>query len=242
MNSRFILLPVILAGGLGSIYFLPKAGDVAAAAVNMELPETVTEWMLQSIPPSEAEIGTLGPDTKFSKAICRAPRIGEFTIDGLRIPDELHLSIVLSGYDLNTSIHRPERCMPAQGHTDISSKDVPLKVAGEREFKVKRLTSTQRLKSQGSDGESLEMKCITYYFFVGHDRITNDHLERTFIDMKDRVVRGMDQRWAYVSASMWYGKLPWIEAVVSEEEAEGKMQDFIRNFSAEQINWDQIRR
>jgi two-component system osmolarity sensor histidine kinase EnvZ len=63
---------------------------------------------------------------------------------------------------------------------------------------------------------------------------------RALIDMKDRLLRGMDQRWAYVSISMWYGNLPWIEAGISEEEADRKLQDFVAGFSARQINWDKI--
>ena len=62
---------------------------------------------------------------------------------------------------------------------------------------------------------------------MGHDQVTNDHLKRTFIDMKDRLVRGMDQRWAYVSVSMWYGKVPSIRTEVTEEEADRKLRDFV---------------
>jgi hypothetical protein len=237
MKYRFWLLPVIFSGALSSIYFLPKAGEVAGSAVNMELPGVVSNWLLKNVPPSEVEIKVLGADTQFSKAICQSPRPGEFTIDGLRIPDELNLSVVLSGYDLNNSIHRPERCMPAQGHNILSSKDVIVKVSNGREFKAKRLVSVQTLATKE---KSIELNCLTYYFFVGNDQITNDHLDRTFIDMKDRLLRGMDQRWAYVSISMWYGNLPWIEAGISEEEADRKLQDFVAGFSARQINWDKI--
>ena len=59
--------------------------------------------------------------------------------------------------------------------------------------------------------------------------------------MKDRLVLGMDQRWAYVSASMWYGKVPWIENEVSIEEADAKLREFLSQFGEEQIDWDMIR-
>jgi hypothetical protein len=58
--------------------------------------------------------------------------------------------------------------------------------------------------------------------------------------MQDRLVLGMDQRWAYVSASMWYGKVPWIEKEVSIEEADQKLRAFLMEFGEEQINWDMI--
>jgi hypothetical protein len=86
----------------------------------------------------------------------------------------------------------------------------------------------------------VKFNCLTYYFFVGHEQLTNDHIERTVMDMKDRLVRGMDQRWAYVSTTMWYGKVPWIENEVTEKEADAKLQAFIEDFAEKRISWDQI--
>jgi hypothetical protein len=101
----------------------------------------------------------------------------------------------------------------------------------------------QRIPTGPEPKDFAEFKCITYYFFVGHDCVTNDHLKRTFIDMKDRLVRGMDQRWAYTSVSMWYGsKVPLIDKAVSEEEADAKLRSFVTDFSERQIDWDQVRR
>jgi hypothetical protein len=191
---------------------------------------------------SKDELGALSPDTEFSKAICLRPRPGEVSPDGRLIPDRVDLSIVLSGYDLNNSIHRPERCMPAQGHVITASENITLKLANNRQFAAKRLHSVQTLKVVGGGGKSMQFNCVTYYFFVGHDRVTNDHLERTLLDMKDRLVRGMDQRWAYVSASTWYGKIPWIEKEVSEAEADKKLRAFVIGIAENQIDWDLIRR
>jgi hypothetical protein len=67
-------------------------------------------------------------------------------------------------------------------------------------------------------------------------------LQRTLIDMKDRLVRGMDQRWAYVSVSMWFGKIPWIEEEVSEAEADEKIRGFVTEFAGNQIDWSQVGR
>ena len=86
------------------------------------------------------------------------------------------------------------------------------------------------------------MQCVTYYFFVGHNRIEHDHLHRTFSDMKDRLLLGMDQRWAYASVSMWFGRMPWNEAVeISEKEADEKISKFLAEFAERQIDWKQIR-
>ncbi len=240
MNFKLMILPAMLAVGLGSIYFLPQAGSVANTAIKMELPDSEGGWSFRKTPPSKEELEALAKDTEFSKAICLSPRPGEMTVDGLYIPDRLDLSIVLSGYDLNNSIHRPERCMPAQGHTILSGSDVPIKLANGRTLTVRRLISTQKIPLTEDRKTSQDLKCVTYYFFVGHDSVAHDHLQRTFVDMKDRLVRGMDQRWAYASVSMWFGKLPWIEPEVSQEEADGKVTKFLTEFAETQINWDQV--
>ncbi len=235
------LLPLLIACSLGAVYVLPQAGDTAPSAVIMELPAAMSGWQFEKIAASEAELGTLDKETEFAKAICLAARPGEMNVDGLAIPDRLDLSVVLSGSDLNNSIHRPERCMPAQGHNILSSVSVPVTLANGRTFKTKRLNSVQSLP--GKDGKTqVEFKCVSYYFFVGHDRITNDHFERTLIDMKDRLVRGMDQRWAYVSVSMWYGKMPWIEPEVTEAEADEKLVAYIKDLATKQIRWEQVRK
>lgn len=240
MKARSLILPVVLAGAMGSIHFLPLAGEVAQSAVRMNLPEGYGSWHFKHVPPSKEEIGTLAKDTEFSKAVCFSGRPGEFDAEGRMIPDRIDLSVVLSGVDINNSIHRPERCMPAQGHQIMESHDKRIELDNGRSLSVKRLRSIQRIPTNAERTEFLELNCVTYYFFVGHDRITNDHLGRTLIDMKDRLVKGMDQRWAYVSTSMWYGKLPWLEPEVTAEEADAKLTDFVKRFAEEQVDWDQI--
>lgn len=242
MKCNAWLLPLLLGCALSSVYFLPNAGEVAESAVKMDLPGSTDGWSFKSLSASQDEINTLNPDTEFAKAICLRPRPGEVNSAGYLIPDRVDLSIVLSGYDLNNSIHRPERCMPAQGHAITASSNIILKLPSGRTFPTKRLSSTQTIKSATQDGESLQFHCLTYYFFVGHDRVTNDHLERTLFDMTDRLVRGMDQRWAYVSASMWFGKIPWMNKEVPETEANEKLAKFVCDFAENQIDWDKIKR
>lgn len=241
MKPRSWILPLFLAVSLSSIYFLPKVGAVAQSAVTMALPGELGAWAFKAIPPSKAELGSLAKDTEFAKAVCFSARPGEYNFEGYAVPDRVDLSVVLSGADINNSIHRPERCMPAQGHHIMSSRSENLKLPNGREFPVKRLVSVQT-PTVGEREVSQKFNCITYYFFVGHDRISNDHLGRTFVDMRDRIVRGIDQRWAYVSVSMWYGKVPWIGEEISETEADAKLRAFMADFSEKQINWNQITR
>jgi hypothetical protein len=241
MKIPLMILPVLLGGMLSSVHLLPEAGEMAESAVNMDLPSSAGTWTMRSIPASELELKIL-PDTRFSKAVCLSPREGEVDLaSGLAVPDRIDLSVVLSGHDLNNSIHRPERCMPAQGHAIQNSSNVSFSLPNGREFTVRRLLSVQSIPTNEERTEYVSYNCVTYYFFVGHDSITQDHLERTLMDMKARLMHGMDQRWAYVSASMWYGKVPWIENEVSIGEADAKLRQFITEVGMKQIDWNMVR-
>lgn len=242
MKLRILILPVLLGGLLSGIHLLPEAGEMARSAVSMDLPDKAGSWVMRSQAASQEEVAILSNDTRFSKAVCLSPREGEIdAASGMAIPDRVDLSIVLSGHDLNNSIHRPERCMPSQGHVISNSTNLEVNLSNARKITVKRLLSVQSIPTNEAKTEFAKFDCLTYYFFVGHNRITQDHLKRTLLDMQDRLVLGMDQHWAYVSTSMWYGKVPWISENVSIEEADAKLQKFLIEFAEEQIDWDMIR-
>lgn len=240
MKLRPFILPVALAAGLSSIYVLPKTGKVAQSAISMSLPAAVPGWRLIPIPPSQAEIDILDPSTRFSKAICRVPGLDESAPDSEITSDRIDLSIVLSGYDLNNSIHRPERCMPSQGHDNLSASTIPLKLHNGRTIHIRRLKSTLTDINPKDRALDRDLNCVTYYFFVGHDRIEYDHFKRTFADMKDRLVRGMDQRWAYVTASMTYGVSPWLDPL-TEKDADARLTEFLTELAERQIDWEQVK-
>ena len=236
-----MILPLMMAGMLSGVYLLPKAGEMAPSAIRMDLPEWIGSWEFRQKPPTQEEIDLLAADTEFSKAVCLKPRPGEFHyISGKRIPDRIDLSVVLSGHDLNNSIHRPERCMPSQGHQIGSSSKAVIDLPNGQRIPTRRLLSVQSVAANEDHTEYKRYQCVTYYFFVGHKSITQDHFARTLTDIKDRLLFGMDQRWAYVSASMWYGKVPWIKDEVTLDEADQKLQDFLKELSMEQIDWEQI--
>jgi hypothetical protein len=241
MKPPYFILPVVLVALLATVHLLPEAGEMADSAVKMDLPQSAGDWQMRPIPVTALEQQILAADTRFAKAICLSPREGEVDLaSGMAIPDRVDLSIVLSGHDLNNSIHRPERCMPSQGHVIGNSSNVSLELPNGRKITARRLLSVQSVPTNGDHTEYTSFNCVTYYFFVGHHRITQDHVVRTLWDMKDRLVLGMDQRWAYVSASMWYGKVPWIENEITIEEADEKLREFLMKFGEEQIDWDMI--
>ncbi len=242
MKYAPLALPLLMAAILSGIHLLPKAVEMAPSAISMELPSELGGWTYRNKPPSQDEIDLLAADTQFSKAICLSPRPNEYDFEtGSAIPDRIDLSVVLSGHDLNNSIHRPERCMPSQGHIINTSTKLTLELPNAQNLPVRRLLSNQSIPTNDERSEYASFQSVTYYFFVGHKAITQDHMARTLIDIKDRLLYGMDQRWAYVSASMWYGKVPWIENELTIEEADQKLQDFLKGLALEQIDWEQIR-
>ena len=105
-------------------------------------------------------------------------------------------SIVLSGEDMMTSIHRPERCMRAQGWEFPPAIARVVDVPGHGKVPVMRLKNhkTERLK----DGSTEAVENICYYWFAGYRDLTDSHLERVWFDTRDRVRTGMSQRWAMV--------------------------------------------
>lgn len=237
--NRAWLLPIFTAVSLSSIFFLPKAGSVAQSAISMKLPENLAEWRFKIIPASEKEIQILAKDTDFSKAICVAPIPGAYNDLGQPIGQRIDLSVVLSGADINNSIHRPERCMPAQGHQIYDTKSDTLDTPSGQKLPVRILTSMQTIPLDAEGKKTASFHCVTYYFFVGQHRITDDHLKRTLIDMADRVLRGQDQRWAYVSASMWFSDTGE-HGLTSRASAEKEIRQFLGNLADRNIDWQQI--
>jgi len=235
------MLPVLLGVMLGAVHVLPERGRVAESAVRMDLPLVLGEWEGKKIPVSQQEIDILNPDTKFAKADYRRRRGILPLPGGYQNFDRINASVVLSGYDINNSIHRPERCLPAQGHTIYSATDAVIELPNGRELPVRRLQTKQKIRIREDSDEIVVVDSLLYYFFVGHDRVTNDHYNRTFIDMRDRLFKGQDQRWAYVTLATTMGEVPWSPRVVSSEEADAMLTKFCQQFTMKIIDWDQVK-
>lgn len=239
--TRLILLPLALGGVLGCVYFLPESGALAQSSIRMELPDSMDSWRFNKMPPSPREVEVLAKDTEFSKAVCVAPKPGEFTSDGRPIGERVDLSIVLSGSDITNSIHRPERCMPAQGHQIYGAHEGTITTPAGHEFPAQELVSMQTLPLDEKGEKTAQLHCVTYYFFVGRNRITNDHVKRTLLDIKDRIVHGQDQRWAYVSASMWFSETGEYN-FATKEVAENKIRRFLGELADRNIDWQAVER
>lgn len=217
--KKLVIAQIILAAGLGTMYALPRTYEIRESAIIMSLPSFVGEWHGKPIEVSELEDKSLADDTDHEKkwySRFTPGKLGEF--------DVVHAFIVLSGDDMNNSIHRPERCHTAQGYTIEERGEVEIDIGQGRTLKVMRLLSTRGVKDS-----TQRISNVTYYWFTGAEAVSNGHYERTWIDMRDRLLTGSNQRWAYVTVAAEFGEGRGESiAVHTETETDVILQDFTR--------------
>ncbi len=238
--KRPLILLALLTAGLSTAFLLPDFRQTPSA-VRMEIQEKLGAWSATKVPETKEERHALAPDTRFSKAVCLKPRDGNSSFFYTGPQDAAHVSIVLSGFDLANSIHRPERCMPAQGHEIYQSEKLVVAVKDDRQIPARRLLSIKTGKDE--KGHVFENQAVTYYFFVGHEKITENHTRRTLFDIKDRLMKGEAQGWAYISVTMLFsnekpgrpGGLPDLET------ADQAVRQLLGELAAKNIDWEQIR-
>lgn len=153
----------------------------------MNLPESIGQWTGTPGKISDDELKSLAADTTFARKIYSNA-----------FGDQILVSIVLAGEDPDNSIHRPERCLPAQGWTIVDSKTVTIPTRAIA-LQVTRLHNEQAFKDDA--GNLHRVDNLNYYWFVGYHRITASHIRRALFDIHDRVLRGYNQRWAYVTVA-----------------------------------------
>lgn len=242
--KRAIILTLVLGLGLSAIFVMPDFKQ-AECALDTEIPDFINGGRTAKYTASDKELAILASDTAFAKAKCLIPREEEKSYITMESPmDLIDLSIVLSGYDLANSIHRPERCMPAQGHKIISSQTAELELNNGESIPLTRLVSKLTVMvGPPEDQKHVTYDSLTYYFFVGNREITNSHTERTLIDIKDRVLLGKAQRWAYVSASMQFVEQvdPPFGAPPTLEKADKKIRELLKELAERNIDWEDVK-
>lgn len=225
------LAPALLLGALmACVYVLPTQDALLESSISPDLPTgyRLDGWYGTKTQESEVERATLAVDTKFSKAVYR-----EDTVSLLRSVPDVNVSIVYSGSDMNNSIHRPERCLPAQGHMNLKAEPRRFKLKNGREITFTRLTSFVPQK----DVPGGRIRFVHYYAFIGHGVICHNHLQRTAMDMYDRVLRGAVERWAYIQVGTCWGEA-WN---VSEQQADERIIRLLGDLLPGQVRWQEIR-
>ena len=219
--QRLWLLLAILLAGLGAVFLLPRTPAAPEPGVVMELPEFLGEWYGRNAVVSQKEREVLGKETRFARKQYTNAR-----------GDAIFVSIVLAGEDMSTSIHRPERCLPAQGYTVVDTRPVKIPLA-QAALTTTRLHNIRPLFDLGGrpvtspDGRQLNEYSLNYYWFAGSEETTADHTVRYLMDARDRLVRGCNQQWAYVTVMGRIGS--HLEKFGrTEAQTDAILQDFIQ--------------
>ena len=108
------------------------------------------------------------------------------------------VSVILSGRDMSTSIHRPERCLKAQGWILQEGDEFAMSLPQHGSFPLMQLRSTRLMKTEDS---TIALELQTFYWSVGEKEICAGHWSRWAIDNRDRLFRGVSQRWAFILVS-----------------------------------------
>lgn len=248
--KRSLILAATLSCGLSCIYILPKRGSVAPSSlskteINVEEkspPLEFGEWQGIKSFPSEKEREILANDTNFIKARYISDDLPPLQcLDGRLFQNFLSLSIVISGHDINNSIHRPERCLVAQGHTEMLSFPDTIETPKGRKVGVQRITSKALSPIAESEPKTHTRGFISYYYFVGHKRMTNSHYTRTIMDMKDRLLTGTDQQWSFVMVSASHDLGETAEESEKKRQAmDKKIRQFMGELTDRIVAWDEL--
>lgn len=166
-----------------------------------ELPAKFGAWEGTRVMVSERELSVLATDTRFERRVYERPFNG--TLPGVEA------SFVFSGKDINNSIHRPEVCLVTQGWNFVRQRTLMISgiLPDGEDLPVRELVCRKTRRNQDGelvrlpDGSFLEDWQILYYTFIGAESITASHYGRIFHDIRDRVIGGYDQQWAYATFS-----------------------------------------
>ncbi len=212
------------------IYTMPTHDRMLPSSISPELPldYELEGWYGRRTQESAAERNILAADTKFSKGIYVQLRETEDTPAN----PPINVSIVYSGDDMNNSIHRPEVCLPGQGHVNLQGSLATLKLADGRELEFTRLVSKVPVKGNSL----LYTDHVHYYIFIGHTDIQPTHMGRNLRDIYDRVVHGYVQRWAYLQVGCHWGG----ESHFTQEQSEAQVRRLLSELLPRLIDWEKV--
>lgn len=213
ITKRLFGVELLLLAGLSTIFLLPKTARTSPAGIAMTLPIWVGNWLGEDTAITPKELEVLAKDTKFARKIYTGPA-----------GDKIFVSIVLSGDDMSTSIHRPERCLPAQGWSLLNTSERTIPVPTLAPLQTTRLSNAREISV--NEKQRITIHNLTYYWFVGYHEITPSHFHRTMLDLRDRILRGYNQRWAYVTVAATITK-GIAQPERTEAETDAMISDFV---------------
>lgn len=204
MRKRVNILLAFVGVFCLSVLAFPDSPTMKPSRLAKELPDSFSSWIGRAEEPGEREKQVLAGDTEFE-------RMQYFNDDRSKPP--IQASVVFSGKNLSQSIHQPEICLRAQGWTFVAENYLrfPGVLPGGEDLPMKEMICKQQYLYKNEAGERVPMILengekayiwrVFYYTFFGHETVVSGHYQRTQEDIKDRIFKGYDQRWAYATFS-----------------------------------------
>lgn len=211
ISRRLFAIELSLVLGLGMVFLLPKSAKTSPSGIALDLPIWVGPWLGEDAEITQKERELLASDTQFARKTYVSPS-----------HDRVFVSIVMSGEDMTNSIHRPERCLPAQGWNLQSSEHRAVEVRPGKRMEFTRLHSGRPLEI---NNRRYILDNVNYYWFIGYNEMTSSHIKRTLYDVRDRILHGYNQRWAYVTVAAN------VTSKRSEADTEAMVEQFIKDLA-----------
>ena len=209
MKKRAIVLLLLVIGFIGIVFALPDASEMKPSRLARKLPEEFGDWRGRPEEPGDREKAILAKDTEFERM--------QYFDSNMTLP-AVEVSIVFSGKNVSQSIHQPEVCLRAQGWQFMEERYFALpgllpegELLPVKEMFCRRVLQRRDAEDDLEDvilenGKKAYIWRAFYYTFFGHEKIVAGHYQRTMEDMKDRLINGYDQRWAYATFSSFLTK------------------------------------
>ena len=191
---------VLMAGTAGALIWLRshqklgrpglKATPIPGSVMmKLALPERVLDFTSTNVPESDVELGYFPKDTSYVRRFYETP-------DGFGAS----ATVILMGAD-RTSIHRPEYCLLGQGWSvDEKTKvNIPLDGPEHQELPVMKWVISKQV--QMPDGQKLEVHGLYVFWFVADHEQTTGNVQLQCYLVRDLLLTGVLQRWAYISYS-----------------------------------------
>jgi hypothetical protein len=105
---------------------------------------------------------------------------------------------VLMGAD-RTSIHKPQYCLPGMGFQIVSSDPASATILRPYRYELPVMRLNLRAEKRGADGNNHAIAGVYVYWFVTDGELTSSHWDRMKWMARDLLLKGVLQRWAYVS-------------------------------------------
>ena len=193
LDSPRVKGAVVVAGALLIVVICwlvpePQAGE--EAGVTMELPSSVGPLVAFSQAVTPAELAILPPDTQFARKAYGSP--GDAPVQ------RITCSIVLSGKE-RRSIHRPERCLPAQGWRIDSSTEVEVPLVSGHTLAATALLLERPVTLR--NGSTIRVRQYFVYWFVAKGLTTPSQTTRILLTNWMLLTHRVTERWAYVFVS-----------------------------------------